>query len=96
MHHVHTNALSPSDDLPSWLLGTARFSSSCVMLLISKQIVSGLFRAVILKYHIFGHPRFLLRGRVGAQAEISLATMVYNLERINLMGEVRLQSMLTS
>src|SRR5947199_10562171 len=27
-----------------------------------------------LKYHIFGHPRFLLRGLKGAQTEISLAT----------------------
>lgn len=35
-----------------------------------------------LKYRIFGHPRFLLRGRQGAQAEISLATMVYNLKRM--------------
>ncbi len=29
-----------------------------------------------LKYHIFGHPRFLLRGRRGAQAEMSLAVIV--------------------
>jgi transposase len=35
-----------------------------------------------LKYHIFGHPRFLLRGRQGAQAETSLATIVYNLKRM--------------
>src|SRR5438132_213780 len=35
-----------------------------------------------LKYHIFGHPRFLLRGLKGAQTEISLATMVYNLKRM--------------
>src|SRR5271167_899646 len=35
-----------------------------------------------LKYRIFGHPRFLLRGRGGAQTEISLATMVYNLKRM--------------
>ena len=35
-----------------------------------------------LKYHIFGHPRFLLRGLQGAQAEISLATTVYNLKRM--------------
>jgi transposase len=40
-----------------------------------------------LKYRIFGHPRFLLRGVGGAQAEISLATMVYNLKRmINVLG----------
>jgi len=35
-----------------------------------------------LKYHIFGHPRFLLRGRKGAQTEISLAVLVYNLKRM--------------
>jgi hypothetical protein len=34
-----------------------------------------------LKYRIFGHPRFLLRGRGGAQTEISLATLAYNLKR---------------
>ena len=36
----------------------------------------------VLKYGIFGHPRFLLRGRSGAQTEISLATMAYNLKRM--------------
>jgi transposase len=35
-----------------------------------------------LKYRIFGHPRFLLRGVAGAQIEISLATLVYNLKRM--------------
>ena len=40
-----------------------------------------------LKYRVFGHPRFLLRGVGGAQTEISLATMVYNLKRMmNLLG----------
>jgi transposase len=40
-----------------------------------------------LKYRIFGHPRFLLRGLGGAQTEISLATMVYNLKRmLNVLG----------
>ena len=40
-----------------------------------------------LKYCIFGHPRFLLRGLAGAQTEISLATMAYNLKRmIHLLG----------
>jgi transposase len=34
----------------------------------------------ILKYVIFGHPRFLLRGLAGAQTEISLATLAYNLK----------------
>ena len=35
-----------------------------------------------LKYHIFGDGRFLLRGLKGAQTEISLATMAYNLKRM--------------
>lgn len=35
-----------------------------------------------LKYRIFGHPRFLLRGIRGAQTEISLAVIVYNLKRM--------------
>lgn len=35
-----------------------------------------------LKYRIFGHPRFLLRGLRGAQTEISIAVMVYNLKRM--------------
>jgi transposase len=35
-----------------------------------------------LKYHIFGHPRFLLRGLKGAQTEIGIAVMVYNLKRM--------------
>ena len=40
-----------------------------------------------LKYHIFGHPRFLLRGLRGARTETSLAILVYNLKRmINLLG----------
>jgi transposase len=50
-----------------------------------------------LKYHIFGHPRFLLRGLTGAQAEISLATMVYNLKRMMRdLGGSRLQVALAS
>jgi IS5 family transposase len=50
-----------------------------------------------LKYHIFGHPRFLLRGVAGAQAEISLAAMVYNLKRmLNLLGRIRLRAALLS
>lgn len=49
-----------------------------------------------LKYHIFGHPRFLLRGLTGAQTEISLATMVYNLKRMfNVLGGIRLRVALT-
>lgn len=40
-----------------------------------------------LKYQIFGHPRFLLRGVQGAQTEISLGVMAYNLKRmINVLG----------
>ena len=40
-----------------------------------------------LKYRIFGHPRFLLRGTAGAQAEMSLATIAYNLKRMmNVLG----------
>jgi transposase len=40
-----------------------------------------------LKYQIFGHPRFLLRGVKGAQTEISLGVMAYNLKRmINILG----------
>jgi len=35
-----------------------------------------------LKYRILGHPRFLLRGVVRAQAEMSLATLAYNLKRM--------------
>ena len=40
-----------------------------------------------LKYHIFGFPRFLLRGLKGAQTEIGLGVMAYNLKRmINVLG----------
>jgi hypothetical protein len=35
-----------------------------------------------LKYRIFGNPRFLLRTLTGAQTEISLGTMAYNLKRM--------------
>lgn len=35
-----------------------------------------------LKYGIFGHPRFLLRGLEGTRTEISLAVMAYNLKRM--------------
>ena len=48
-----------------------------------------------LKYRIFGHPRFLLRGVRGAQVEISLASMVYNLKRmVNVLGAILLQQAL--
>ncbi len=50
-----------------------------------------------LKYQIFGHPRFLLRGRRGAQAEMSLAVIVYNLKRMmNVLGRARLTAELAS
>jgi transposase len=40
-----------------------------------------------LKYRIFGHPRFLLRGLRGTQTEISLAVIAYNLKRmVNILG----------
>lgn len=36
----------------------------------------------VLKYRIFGHPRLLLRGIRGAQTEMAIATMIYNLKRM--------------
>jgi len=48
-----------------------------------------------IKYRIFGQPRFLLRGLAGAQTEISLATMVYNLKRMfNVLGGIQLRAAL--
>ncbi|MDR3796750.1 MAG: IS1182 family transposase [Terracidiphilus sp.] len=48
-----------------------------------------------LKYRIFGNPRFLLRGLGGAQTEIGLATMAYNLKRmINVVGGHKLAAAL--
>jgi transposase len=50
-----------------------------------------------LKYHIFGHPRFLLRGINGAQTEMSLATMAYNLKRmLNILGGQKLAASIAS
>jgi hypothetical protein len=50
-----------------------------------------------LKYRIFGHPRFLLRGVGGAQTEISLATIAYNLKRmINVLGATNLSRTLAT
>ena len=50
-----------------------------------------------LKYHILGHPRFLLRGVVGAQAEMSLATLAYNLKRmLKVLGGVAFRAALAS
>lgn len=46
----------------------------------------------LLKYVIFGHPRFLLRGLCGAQTEVSLATMAYNLKTmISVLGVAKLK-----
>ena len=51
----------------------------------------------VLKYGIFGHPRFLLRGCGGAQTEISLATLAYNLKRMmRVLGGVGLRAALGS
>ena len=48
-----------------------------------------------LKYRIFGHPRFLLRGLKGAQTEISLAVAAYNLKRmLNILGGHKLTAAL--
>lgn len=48
-----------------------------------------------LKYRIFGHPRFLLRGLAGARIEIGLGTMAYNLKRmISVLGGTKLAAML--
>jgi transposase len=48
-----------------------------------------------LKYRIFGHPRFLMRGIAGAQAEMSLATIAYNLKRMmNVLGGQKLAAAL--
>lgn len=59
-----------------------------------RSIVEHPFAA--LKYHIFGHPRLLLRGTRGAQIEISLATMAYNLKRmVNILGATKLTAKLT-
>lgn len=50
-----------------------------------------------LKYRIFGHPRFLLRGLRGAQTEISLGVAAYNLKRMqNILGGHRLAFALKS
>jgi transposase len=49
-----------------------------------------------LKYSIFGHPRLLLRGTKGAQTEISLATIAYNLKRmVNILGATKLTAKLS-
>src|SRR5213082_1811832 len=46
-----------------------------------------------LKYRIFGHPRFLLRGLRGAQTEMSLAVMAHNIKRMfNILGGLQLKT----
>ena len=58
-------------------------------------VVERVFAA--LKYGVFGHPRFLLRGLDGAQTEITLATMVYNLKRMmTVLGGSNLRTALTT
>ena len=50
-----------------------------------------------LKYRIFGHPRLLLRGVAGAQTEMGLGIMAYNLKRmINVLGGAKLAAALQS
>ena len=50
-----------------------------------------------LKYCIFGHPRFLLRGLQGAQTEISLAVTAYNLKRmLSILGGRQLNTALAT
>jgi transposase len=50
-----------------------------------------------LKYCIFGHPRFLLRGLYGARTEMSLGTMAYNLKRmVKVLGGRRLTAQLAT
>ena len=49
----------------------------------------------LLKWVIFGHPRFLLRGLAGAQIETSLATMAYNFKTmVRIMGGSKLRELL--
>jgi transposase len=51
----------------------------------------------ILKYIIFGHPRFLLRGLEGTRCEMSLAVMAYNLKRmLHLLGGAALKTALAA
>lgn len=50
-----------------------------------------------LKYRIFGHPRLQLRGVRGAQTEIGIAVMAYNLKRmVNVLGASSLRQKLTA
>ena len=48
-----------------------------------------------LKYGIFGHPRFLLRGLEGTRTEIAIAVIAYNLKRmLKIVGGVALRAAL--
>jgi len=48
-----------------------------------------------IKFRIFGHPRMLMRGLSGAQVEIGLATMAYNIKRMTkVLGATRLAEVL--
>lgn len=48
-----------------------------------------------LKYRIFGHPRFLLRGKQGAATEIAIAVLIYNLKRmLSLIGGAKITAAL--
>lgn len=50
-----------------------------------------------IKYRLFGHPRLLVRGLVGAKSEIAIATMAYNLKRITkVLGGATLAAQLQS
>jgi Transposase domain (DUF772)/Transposase DDE domain len=50
-----------------------------------------------IKYRIFGHPRLLMRGLSGAQVEMGLATMAYNVKRvINILGAAKVTVALQS
>ena len=50
-----------------------------------------------LKYGIFGHPRFLLRGLEGTRTEIAIAVIAYNLKRmLKIIGGTALRAALAS
>jgi len=72
-----------------------RQRATAEMMRLRRCVVERPFAA--LKYQIFGHPRFLLRGRAGAQTEMSLATLVYNLKRmLSVMGGTPLRTALAN
>jgi transposase len=62
---------------------------------IRRQTVEHPFATI--KYRIFGHPRLLVRGLMGARSEIAIATMAYNLKRITkVLGAAALAAQLQS